>query len=193
MTDEVAVEKSVLRTRMLAARAGIDADARQRAADTICEIWRYGPLIDPPATVAGFWPIRGEFDPRPLMMLISGHGCELALPVVTGRGKALQFRAWRPGDRLIAGSFGTLEPDRQRAEVEPDLLLVPFLAVDRDGYRLGYGGGYYDRTLSAMRNKRAVQAVGLGFELQRVDAVPHGPADQRLDWLLTEVGAFAFV
>ena len=105
----------------------------------------------------------------------------------------LVFRAWRPGDPLEAGVFGTLQPTARRAVVEPEVLIVPLLAVDEEGWRLGYGGGFYDRTLEALRARKRVTAVGVGFNEQIVPEVPHDPNDQRLDWLLTDKRACAFV
>jgi 5-formyltetrahydrofolate cyclo-ligase len=121
------------------------------------------------------------------------EGCQLALPVVQGRAQRLLFRAWRPGDQLEAGVFGTLQPSAQCEIVEPDALLVPLLACDSEGWRLGYGGGFYDRTLEYLRKRRRVTAIGVGFDLQLVPEVPHGADDQRLDWLLTDRRACAFV
>ena len=193
MTDEIVAAKAVLRSMMSEARAGIAPDEREDAAAAVTDIWRYAPLTDPPATIAAFWPMQNEFDVRPLIMQLFAAGHEMALPVVTGRGQPRVFRTWRPADSLEQGPFRTLQPLAQRPEVDPDLLLVPLLAVDRDGYRLGYGGGYYDRTLAALRARRPVQAVGIAFELQRLDELPRSARDERLDWLLTEAGAFAFV
>ena len=113
--------------------------------------------------------------------------------MVVGRGEPLLFRAWRPGDPLEAGVFGTLQPSARREVVEPEALLVPLLACDGEGCRLGYGGGFYDRTLALLRARRSVTAVGVGFDAQLVPEVPHGPGDQRLDWLLTDRRACAFV
>jgi len=193
LTDDIATAKAVLRVMMSEARATVTPEERERAAGIVVDIWRYAPLAEPPSTVSAFWPMRDEFDVRPLLMHLFAAGHELALPIVTARREPLVFRAWRPSDPLEAGPFGTLQPHRQRAEVEPDVLIVPLLAVDRDGYRLGYGGGYYDRTLAALRARRAVQAIGIAFEAQRLDEIPRSPRDERLDWLLTEAGAFAFV
>jgi 5-formyltetrahydrofolate cyclo-ligase len=194
MSDgDVATAKAVLRVMMTEARATIEPAARADAAGALVDIWRGAPLADPPATVAGFWPMRHEIDIRPLLLSMFDAGHQLALPMVTRRGQPLIFRAWRPADTLTAGPFGTLQPEATRAEVDPDIVLVPFLAADRDGYRLGYGAGYYDRTLEHFRARRPVQAIGVGFDLQRLEAVPRDAGDQRLDWLLTEAGAFAFV
>ena len=185
--------KAVMRALAGDARATVTGDERAAAAQALADIWTRTPLIDPPAIIAGFWPIRDEIDIRPLMMLLAANGHQLAMPVVTVRGQPLQFRAWRPADPLVRGPFNTLHPEETRAEVVPDLLLVPLLAVDGDGFRLGYGAGFYDRTLASLRARGPVQAVGVGFEVQRFDEIPHGPGDERLDWLLTEAGLFAFV
>ena len=103
-----------------------------------------------PAIVSGFWPMAEELDIRPLMIELFEQGCQLALPVVVARKQPLIFRAWRPGDPLDAGVFGTLHPSPRCEVVEPDALIVPLLACDEEGWRLGYGGGFYDRTLAAL-------------------------------------------
>lgn len=185
--------KPDLRKRMLAERGGVPDEERRSAALALVEVWRRERPVGPPGTVAAYWPMRGEIDIRPLAMELFGETFELALPTVVARDAPLLFRAWRPGDRMVAGPFGTLEPEPTRHALEPDALLVPLLAADDDGWRLGYGGGFYDRTLAALRARARIVAIGVGFHLQRVPAVPHGPGDARLDWLLTERGACAFV
>ena len=168
-------------------------DERRAAAGGLLETLRREKPFRTPAVVSGFWPIKDEIDVRPLMMELFVSGCQVALPVVQGRGKPLLFRAWRPGDPLEAGVFGTLQPPARREPLEPDALLVPLLACDEEGWRLGYGGGFYDRTLKGLRARREVTAVGVGFNAQFVPSVPHGPDDERLDWLLTDKRACAFV
>jgi 5-formyltetrahydrofolate cyclo-ligase len=186
-------DKRTLRSAMLAWRAGLDEAERRTAADGLLATLRREKPIATPAVVSGFWPIKEEIDIRPLMVELLNQGCELALPVVQGKGLPLLFRAWRPGDPLEAGVFGTLQPSARRAVVEPDALIVPLLACDEEGWRLGYGGGFYDRTLAGLRAKKTVTAVGVGFNDQLVPEVPRGPSDQRLDWLLTDKRACAFV
>jgi len=186
-------DKRTLRSAMLAWRAGLDEAERRAAADGLLATLRREKPIATPAVVSGFWPIKEEIDIRPLMVDLLNQGCQLALPVVQGKGLPLVFRAWRPGDALEAGVFGTLQPSVRREVVEPDALIVPLLACDDDGWRLGYGGGFYDRTLAGLRAKKTVTAVGVGFNDQLVPEVPHGPSDQRLDWLLTDKRACAFV
>ena len=186
-------DKRTLRSAMLAWRAGLEKAERRAAGDGLLATLRREKPIATPAVVSGFWPIKEEIDIRPLMVDLLNEGCQLALPVVQGKGLPLLFRAWRPGDPLEAGVFGTLQPSARREVVEPDALIVPLLACDEEGWRLGYGGGFYDRTLAGLRAKKTVTAVGVGFNDQLVPEVPHGPSDQRLDWLLTDKRACAFV
>ena len=186
-------DKRILRGTMLAWRGGLDEEERRAAAAGLVETWRLERPVETPAVVWGFWPMAEELDIRPLMIELHNQGCQLALPVVVAKRQPLVFRAWRPGDPLEAGVFGTLHPSPKREVVEPDALIVPLLACDEDGWRLGYGGGFYDRTLEALRAKKIVTAVGVGFNAQLVPEVPHGPDDQRLDWLLTDKRACAFV
>lgn len=143
----------------------------------------------PPAVVAGYYPMPDEIWPLPLMAALQSRGHSLALPVMQGKADPLLFRAWMPGDTLIAGTWGIRQPAPDRPAVLPDILLVPLLAFDARGYRLGYGGGYYDRTLKALRALKPVLAVGLALDELEVDAVPHLDYDERLDWVLTPSGA----
>ena len=186
-------DKRILRGAMLAWRGGLSEEERRAAAMGLVEMWRYEQPVETPAVVAGFWPMAEEIDIRPLLMELANQGCQLALPVVAAKKQPLVFRAWRPGDPLEAGAFGTLQPTAKRAVVEPEVLIVPLLAVDEEGWRLGYGGGFYDRTLAGLRARKTITAVGVGFNAQLVPEVPHGPDDQRLDWLLTDKRACAFV
>lgn len=186
-------DKRTLRSAMMAWRGGLDEEERRAAAAGLLATLRCEKPFETPAVVSGFWPIKEEIDIRPLMIELFKAGCQMALPVVQGRGKPLLFRAWRPGDSLEAGVFGTLQPSTRRETLEPDALIVPLLACDQEGWRLGYGGGFYDRTLTGLRARRKVTAVGVGFDAQLVPEVPRGPDDQRLDWLLTDKRACAFV
>jgi 5-formyltetrahydrofolate cyclo-ligase len=138
------------------------------------------------ATIAGYWPIGDELDVRPLMERLHVRGCALCLPVVVAKGRPLLFRRWRPGDALVPGGLGIPVPGEGAGEVRPDLLLVPLLAFDRGGHRLGYGAGFYDRTLALLRSDGPVTAVGVGYDAQEVPAVPRDALDQPLDWIVTE-------
>ncbi len=141
-----------------------------------------------PAWVSGFLPIGEELDPAPLMLRLSAEGYGLCLPVMEAKGKPLLFRSWKPGDVLGEVMWGIREPLPSAPLVEPDILLSPLLAFDAQGYRLGYGGGFYDRTLGRLRAIKAVVAIGLALDEQRVDAVPHADYDERVDWVLTPSG-----
>ncbi|MBA2127054.1 5-formyltetrahydrofolate cyclo-ligase [Hyphomicrobium methylovorum] len=140
------------------------------------------------ATVSGFAAINDEIDPRPLMMWLQAEGCKLALPVMQGKGKPLLMRSWSPGDAMATAAWGIAEPMDDKPAVDPDVVLVPLLAFDARGYRLGYGGGFYDRTLARLRKIKPVIAVGLAYDELRVDAVPVESYDERLDWVLTPSG-----
>ncbi len=181
---DVAAAKRALRAACRERRAGLDPRAGLLLAGHVLD------LLRPPrgAVVAGFWPLPGEIDPRPLLLALAGRGHALALPVTSGRGTALSFRLFRFGDPLIAGPFGTREPAAQAPTLEPDWLLVPLLAFDRAGNRLGHGAGYYDATLAALRARRRVFALGIAFAAQEVERVPTDDRDERLDAVATEAG-----
>lgn len=138
------------------------------------------------SAVAGYWPIATEIDDRPLLARLHEHGCVCALPVVVAKGAPLAFRRWAPLDEVEPGDHGTWQPLAFAEEVTPALVIVPLLAFDKAGWRLGQGVGYYDRTLARLRADGRVVAVGMAYAAQRFRAVPHGPLDQPLDWLLTE-------
>jgi 5-formyltetrahydrofolate cyclo-ligase len=177
--------KSALRREATARRDALPADVRQAAVETMAA--RKFPLATPPGTtVSGFMPMKTEINPLPLLRKLAEAGVGLALPVVAGRGKPLVMRAWRWGEELGSGVWGIREPKPDAPELDPDILLVPLLAFDRAGYRLGYGGGYYDLTIAGLRARKAVTAVGIAFAAQEVAVVPTTPRDARLDLVLTE-------
>jgi 5-formyltetrahydrofolate cyclo-ligase len=183
----IADQKRELREAAIARRDLMPPDDRVRAARKIAAS-AFPVTVPEGAIVSGFSPIKTEFNPLPLMRVLAKAGARLALPKVMGRGKPLSLRAWSIGEPLIAGVWGIREPGPEAPEVEPDILLVPFAAFDRAGYRIGYGAGYYDMTLSALRAKKKTIAIGVGFALQEVERVPVEAHDQRLDYILTEAG-----
>ncbi|MBS0547481.1 MAG: 5-formyltetrahydrofolate cyclo-ligase [Proteobacteria bacterium] len=186
--------KRALRATMQAWRGGLTAAERQAGAEGLLEQFSRERPIETPTVVSGFWPMADELDIRPLMIELHNEGCQLALPVVVGKGQPLVFRAWRPGDALEAGVFNTLHPSPKREVLEPDTLIVPLLACDAEGWRLGFGGGFYDRTLRGLRQRKSILAMGVAFDGQLLpEPVPHGPDDERLDWLLTDRRVCAFV
>jgi 5-formyltetrahydrofolate cyclo-ligase len=184
-TDPLAEEKSAIRRAAVARRDALPAADRARAAETIAA--RPFPLpIAPGTIVSGFMPLKSEINPLPLMRKLGGAGGRLALPAIDGRGKPLIMRAYAIGDALASGQWGIREPKPEAAEVAPDILLVPLLAFDRSGNRIGYGAGYYDMTIAKFRAVKSVLAVGIAYAAQEIAAVPVTPRDARLDLVLTE-------
>lgn len=177
-------EKSRLRAELKRARAA--SRAAHPGAGEALALKLSGVLgelcLSGPGFLAGYWPTGSEIDPRPAMQ---ASGLSLLLPVVIKRDEALAFRRWSPGDPLARGLAGTQEPCVQAESETPDIVLVPGLGFDVEGFRLGYGGGYYDRTLVALRSRRKVLAIGLCFDEQVIAQIPRGPFDQRVDWILT--------
>jgi 5-formyltetrahydrofolate cyclo-ligase len=138
------------------------------------------------AIVSAYWPMGDELDPRPLIHRIQAAGHTIGLPVVVAKGAPLIFRDWTPETRFVPGGFKTEVPEATAPEVVPTVLLVPLLAFDLKGYRLGYGGGFYDRTLTKLRAAGKITAIGFAYEGQLVGEVPRADYDQPLDAILTE-------
>jgi 5-formyltetrahydrofolate cyclo-ligase len=187
----VAADKAILRTAALAKRDALSGEQRAAAAQAIA--LRGLPIeIRPGLVVAGYSPIRSEIDPIPLMRKLAGQGAQLALPVIMARDQPLKFRGWFVDDRLQRGPFGILEPPPDKAEIIPDIVLVPLAAFDRSGHRIGYGAGHFDRTFALLRQLKAVTAIGIAFAAQEIPAVPALPHDVALDFVLTETQSFDF-
>ena len=149
-------------------------------------------IIQAGSNVSGYWPIRGEADPRFLLGSLADLGHQLLLPALCSDGISLVFRTWRPFNPLKPGRFGTWEPWPDQPSRVPMVLLVPMVAFDSKGNRLGYGGGFYDRTLRALRASYSVTAIGLARSFQRLDLIPSGPHDEPMDWVATENGVESF-
>ena len=141
-------------------------------------------------TVSGYIPYLSEIDTRQLLTALGKKGLATCVPVVIENNAPLEFRTWAPGEPTIAGRWGIPVPPDGSPVVDPDILLVPMLAYDASGYRLGYGGGFYDRTLEKLRAMKPVTAIGAAYSAQQVDMVVRGDHDQPLDWVLTEKGPF---
>jgi 5-formyltetrahydrofolate cyclo-ligase len=139
--------------------------------------------------VSAFFSMPDELATGPLLTRLHARGFRLCLPVIQGKTAPLLFRAWSPGDSMKTVTWGIQEPLDDKPLLDPDTFLVPLLAFDRSGWRLGYGGGFFDRTLRGARMVRPIIAVGLGIAEAEVDAVPHLDYDERLDWVLTPSGA----
>lgn len=136
--------------------------------------------------LAGYMAMRTEIDPTPAMEEAAAHG-PVAVPVIVGPGQPLRFRQWEPGCKMIAGEFGAAIPETG-AWIEPEILIVPLVAFSARGGRLGYGGGFYDRTLQELRAKRPTLAIGFAYAAQQDDDLPLEPTDQWLDLIVTERG-----
>jgi 5-formyltetrahydrofolate cyclo-ligase len=186
--SDVEARKRALRASAHKVRADANSahpDAPARIAEHVRAL---AATFGPPGIVSGYLPIRDELDPRPAMAVLAALGWRLALPVVTGPRRPLSFRSWAPGESLVPAPFG-LEIPAAGAEVTPGLLFVPMLAFDTRGHRLGYGGGFYDRTIAALRARnQRVRAVGVAFAAQQIAQVPDRDTDMCLDTILTEAG-----
>jgi 5-formyltetrahydrofolate cyclo-ligase len=186
---------------MKAKKATLREDARRRRAaiferqpNFAAEISRYAPEIagTDEGVIAGYIPLEEEADPTLLMATLAAKGRTLALPCIAQRGAPLLFRKWEKGDALLANAFGILEPVPAAPAAVPSLVLVPLLAFDSRGHRLGYGGGYYDRTLDRLRRDGAVIAIGIAFAGQEVEELPRETHDHALDLIVTESGIRRF-
>jgi len=177
--------KRQIRREAIARRDALPAAERAAAAATIAG--RALPVaVAPGVIVSGFSPLNSEINPVPLMRRFADAGAGLALPVVAGKGRPLTMRAWAFGEPLVAGVWGIREPKPEAAEVFPDILIVPLLAFDRAGHRIGYGAGYYDMTIARLRGMKPVVAIGIAYAAQEIAEVPATPRDAALDLVLTE-------
>ena len=170
--------KRDMRSAALARRAGAPDVGPALAANVLAS-----GLLAPGQAVAGFWPLPGEIDLVPLLHALHARGHAVLLPETPPRGQPLRFRNWAPGAAMVSERFGTQRPDGPLAV--PDALLVPLLAFDARCNRLGYGGGYYDRTIASLPG---ILTIGCAFAMQRVDDVPVLPHDVPLDAIVTEHG-----
>jgi 5-formyltetrahydrofolate cyclo-ligase len=188
VTHSIASDKKDARTRAAKERAAAHALHKDTAGKILAA--RGLPVTPFPGrnVVSAFSSFRSEINTMPLLVRLAGEGWMTALPIIPGQGVPLIFRAWAPGEPTVAGDWGIPRPPDTAPEVEPDVLLVPLLAFDRAGYRLGYGGGFYDRTLEKLRRKKTVIAIGLAYAAQEWPEVPRGIHDQALDYVMTERG-----
>jgi 5-formyltetrahydrofolate cyclo-ligase len=178
--------KQGLRAEARALREKAHQLAGPGAAMLIADNFLVGLPWQPARFIAGYLPIHNEADVAPLLRQLADHGKDLLLPIVMGPDLPLEFRRWAPGDPLEPGPFNTLQPSDAAERAVPDLLLVPMLAYDESGGRLGYGGGYYDRSLAALRKRGKVSAVGIAYAAQKMKSLLREAHDQPLDWVVTE-------
>jgi 5-formyltetrahydrofolate cyclo-ligase len=189
--QDAADAKAELRARMRALRRELPADVAALAAgDAAVRVLAVlTPLGLARREVALFHSLPGEIDTGPLALRLQAAGAALSLPRMVSSDAPLRFHRWSPGDPVRVAAMGVREPLPEQPEVAPEVIVVPLLAFDRRRYRLGYGGGYYDRTLAALRARRPVLAIGLAFARQEVERIPTTERDQRLDGIATEVAA----
>lgn len=176
--------KDRLRSEAFARRDGLDADFRSDAARAIAEQALALPDLKDATPVGGYWPIRSEVDPRPLMEALLGRGQDVALSQILH--PHLSWRLWQPGDVLVKGGFGVREPGPDAPEVFPVALLVPLVAFDRRGGRIGYGKGHFDRAIAALEAQHSILTIGLAYAVQEIEQVPVEPHDRLLDVIITE-------
>lgn len=171
------------RTRLIERRLGMSAQDRAACSDRISQA--LGAALEPYAgkLIGFYWPFRGEYDPRSVLALMRERGSRLALPVIVERGQPLVFREWSPGSLMVQGTWKIPMP-QSGDSVFPDLLVVPLVGFDNQGYRLGYGGGFYDRTIAAMQERP--RTIGVGFEFGRLTTIYPQPHDISLERIVTE-------
>lgn len=179
-----AAVKAAARQAAFVARKVAHAAGQGQAAELLADVL----AAHRGAVLAGYMPMRTEIDPLPAM---AAHQGPVGVPVILAKATPLRFREWSPGCAMVAGEFGALIPE-EGGWVEPAVLIVPLLAFDGRGYRLGYGGGFYDRTLAGLRARGPVLAIGFAYAAQEVAAVPIDATDQRLDMIVTEQGVRRF-
>jgi 5-formyltetrahydrofolate cyclo-ligase len=187
---DIEQSKSVLRAAAHKKRAAFHPSLRAEAARTAMAHFLEAVPLEKSEVVAGYWPIRDEMDVTGIVARLMDSGQQVCLPVVLGDEQPLEMRLWQDGAPLYEAGYGTLAPADDAPRVEPDVILMPLLGFDRRGTRLGYGGGYYDRTLAALTKRPRL--IGFAFALQEIDAIPREAHDVPLDFIVTENGVRSF-
>lgn len=190
VVDGIEAEKALLRKTARTRREALSPQFRSEASDAISFHFFDKVAFSPEDAIAGYWRIRDEVDCQPILIRLMDGGQTVVLPVVSGAGEPLDFRVWGSDAPLYEAGFGTLAPSDLAPRATPDLILMPLLGFDRAGTRLGYGGGYYDRTLAALGKRPML--VGLAFSAQGFDHIPREPHDIPLDAVVTEDGVEFF-
>jgi 5-formyltetrahydrofolate cyclo-ligase len=190
MTIDIQTDKKIMRVEARARRA----DLALACPDIAARIAQFASAlpVPPHAKVSAYVALKGEADPAELAQVLAEGGCEICYPRVHQKAQPLWFHVPILGEHFVRSAFGVLEPRPDWPVAMPDVLLVPMLAFDAEGYRLGYGGGFYDRTLAHLRATHRVTAIGIAFAGLEVPAVPHDASDERLDMVVTERGVRRF-
>lgn len=181
---KVQARKKAFAARKLANGQGLDIAACRNLSKYLGTLPKF--LI-----VAAYMPIRTEISPIDVMAELDAAGKIVCVPVIQGAGLPLKFSRWRPGADLVEGRFGAMIPQKDDF-FDPDLLITPLVAFDAQGYRLGYGGGFYDRSFEGLKAKKPITGVGFAYGAQELPLVPTEPTDQRLDAIVTEAGVLTF-
>jgi 5-formyltetrahydrofolate cyclo-ligase len=182
--------KAALRLKARSTRAALHPAARSTAAQSVAGHFFTAVPLQPADIVAGYWRIKDEMDCQPILVRLMDSFQPVCLPVVLGDELPLELRLWEQGAALYEAGFGTLAPSELAPQVEPDIIIVPLLGFDKRGTRLGYGGGYYDRTLEKLSRKPRL--VGIAFAAQEIEMIPREAHDVPLDMIVTEQGARSF-
>ncbi len=186
-------EKKQLREKFRAIRRKLHGEKNNNARDLVATNFiQFVPGVPPNTVVGAYYPMGSEIDSLRLLATLQINGIRLALPVVWKKGEAMEFRAYKLGDALEEGAHKTLQPKADAPALDPDILIIPLVAFDENGCRLGQGGGYYDRTLAAIRKKKKILAIGLAFDGQKTKSLPTEKFDEPLDGVLTEKGFWNF-
>lgn len=188
VSQDIMDGKELQRAEALGWRSSLEKSVQERAAQRLMTLALKETNFPAATVIAGYWPIRSEIDPRPLMYALQKKGYRLALPVI--EKSEILFRAWSFNDSLNEGAYSTSEPASNAPEVKPDVMLAPLVAFDAAKNRLGYGRGYYDKALSRLRQSNKVTVIGLAYEGQRLDAVLTEPHDEPLDMVITDENVY---
>lgn len=186
-------EKDQLREKFRVIRRKLHSEINNNARDLVATNFiQFVPNVPTGTVVAAYYPMGSEIDSLRLLATLQINGIRLALPVVWKEGEAMEFRAYKLGDALEEGAHDTLQPKADAPVLNPEILIIPLMAFDEKGYRLGQGGGYYDRTLAKIRAKKKILAIGLAFDGQKTKSLPVEKFDEPLDGVLTEKGLWNF-
>ena len=181
--------KSLCRKAAFKARAEAHVAGHDKKANA--QLYNYLKTQDSNLVIAAYMPIRTEISPLPAITKISKRGHKICVPVVVKDGTPLKFFEWTPETKMVSGAFGALIPENSN-QLIPDIIITPLAAFDMNGYRLGYGGGFYDRSFEEITKLKEITAVGFAYSSQEVLAVPSEPTDYKLDKIITEQGILSF-